>query len=108
VQHGEGRSVDINDPDTIQQMADPRTICSKYKDKDIFNMDETGLFWKLIPERLLATETGNSGKKSKDRITLTLTTNTDGSEKLEPWVIGKSKNPRYFKGINRQCLRIQY
>ena len=71
-------------------------------------MDKTGLFWKLIPERLLVTETGNSGKKSKDRITLTLTTNTDGSEKLEPWVISKSKNPRCFKGINRQYLRIQY
>jgi hypothetical protein len=89
-------------------MADLRTICSKYKDKDIFNMDETGLFWKLTPERTLATEAGSGGKKSKDRITLALTTNADGSEKLEPWVIGKSKNPRCFKGINRQYLRIQY
>jgi hypothetical protein len=108
VQHGEGGSADIDNPDAIQQMADLRTICSKYKDKDIFNMDETGLFWKLTPERTLATKAGSGGKKSKDRITLALTTNADGSEKLEPWVIGKSKNPRCFKGINRQYLRIQY
>jgi hypothetical protein len=108
VQHGEGGSADINNPDAIQQMADLRTLCSKYKDKDIFNMDETGLFWKLTPERTLATEAGSGGKKSKDRITLASTTNADGSEKLEPWVIGKSKNPRCFKGINRQYLRIQY
>jgi hypothetical protein len=108
VQHGDGGSADINNPDAIQQMADLRILCSKYKDKDIFNTDGTGLFWKLTPERTLATEAGSGGKKSKDRITLALTTNADGSEKLEPWIISKSKNPRCFKGINRRYLRLQY
>jgi hypothetical protein len=89
-------------------MADLRTLCSTYEDNDIFNIDETGLFWKLTPERTLTTEAGSGGKKSKDRITLALTTNADGSEKLEPWIIGKSKNPRCFKGINRRHLRLQY
>ena len=36
-------------------------------------MDETGLFWKLTPERTLATEAGSGGKKSKDRVTLAFT-----------------------------------
>jgi len=28
--------------------------------------------------------------------------------KEEPWIIGKSKNPRCFKGINRKLLRVHY
>lgn len=108
IRHGEGGSAEIDNPNAIQQMADLRNLCKQYPDQDIFNMDETGLFWKLTPERTLATEAGSGGKKSKDRVTLALTTNADGSEKLEPWVIGKSKNPRCFKNINLRLIRIQY
>lgn len=38
-------------------------------------------------------------KSSKERITVMLGSNTTGSEKLKLLVIGKSKNPRCFKGI---------
>jgi hypothetical protein len=108
VQHGEASSADVNSPKAIQQIEDLRKLCSQYKDQDIFNMDETGLFWKLSPNRTLATEARSGGKKSKDRVTLALTTNGDGSEKLDPWIISKSKNPRCFKHINRRLLRIEY
>jgi hypothetical protein len=108
VQHGEAAAADIHNPEAIQQMDRVRSLCSTYADKDIFNMDETGLFWKMSPDRTLATEAQSGGKKSKDRITVALTTNADGSEKLEPWIIGKSKNPRCFKHINLKLLRIQY
>jgi hypothetical protein len=107
--HGEGASADILTQDSVRQMEDLRAECSNYALKDIFNMDETGLFWKLQPDRTLATQQTSGGKKSKDRITLALTVNADGSEKLEPWVIGRSKNPRCLKHIkNRQNLRIVY
>lgn len=43
---------------------------------------------------------GRQWRKDKDRITLALTCNADGSEKFEPWIIGKSKNPCCLKGIN--------
>jgi hypothetical protein len=89
-------------------MKDLRELCATYPDCDIFNMDETGLFWKLTPNRTLATEGGSGGKKNKDRVTLALTTNGDGTKKLDLWVIGKSKNPRCFKNINRKLLRIEY
>ena len=45
-------------------------------------MDETALFWKLQPDRSLATEQTRGGKKSKDRITIALCTNRDSLEKL--------------------------
>jgi hypothetical protein len=107
--HGEGASADVYSEDAIKQMDNLRTECSTYALKDIFNMDETGLFWKLQPDRSLATRQTSGGKKSKDRITIALTVNADGSEKLEPWIIGRSKNPRCLKHIkNRQNLRIVY
>jgi DDE superfamily endonuclease/Tc5 transposase DNA-binding domain/Fission yeast centromere protein N-terminal domain len=107
--HGEGASADVYSEDTVKQMDNLRAECSAYALQDIFNMDETGLFWKLQPDRSLATHQTSGGKKSKDRITIALTVNADGSEKLEPWIIGRSKNPRCLKHIkNRQNLRIVY
>jgi hypothetical protein len=107
--YGEGASADILSQDSVKQMEDLRAECSNYALKDTFNMDKTGLFWKLQPDRTLATQQISRGKKSKDRITLALTANADGSEKPEPWVIGRSKNPRCLQPIkNRQNLRIVY
>jgi hypothetical protein len=107
--HGEGASADVYSEDVVKQMDKLRAECSAYASKDIFNMDETGLFWKLQPDRSLATCQTSGGKKSKDRITIALTVNADGSEKLEPWIIGRSKNPRCLKHIkNRRNLRIVY
>jgi hypothetical protein len=71
-------------------------------------MDETGLNWKRTPDRTLATKSHSRTKKSKDCITIVLISNTDSSEKFEPWIIGKSENPRSFTKINRQNLRIIY
>ena len=67
-------------------------------------MDETGLNQKRTPNRTLATKSHSGTKKSKDRITIALTSNADSSEKFLPWVIGKSENPRCFKKINTKNL----
>lgn len=45
-------------------------------------------------------------KKSKDRITVMVACNMTGLEKLKLLVIGKSKNPRCFKGI--KSLDVDY
>lgn len=45
-------------------------------------------------------ENCHGGERSKQRLTVVLTCNSDGSEKLRPWIIGKSKNPRCFKNID--------
>jgi hypothetical protein len=109
VQHGEASSAAVNDSNSIKSMQHVRDLAAQYGPENTYNMDETGLFWKLVPERTLATEAGSGGKKSKDRITLALTCNVDGSDKLEPWIIGRSKNPRCLKHIkNRRLLRIEY
>lgn len=56
-----------------------------YKLCDIFNADETGLFYKLMPEKTLQLkgEKCSVGKRSKDRLTLFVASNMDGSEKIK-------------------------
>ena len=45
-------------------------------------------------------ETCHGGKRAKERITVLVGGNADGSEKLPLLVIGKSKNPRCFKSVH--------
>ncbi|KAI0990930.1 hypothetical protein K3495_g17257, partial [Podosphaera aphanis] len=75
VQYGEGAAADINSDANIAQITKLRDLCSRYPEIDIFNMDETGLFWKMAPTRSLATESISGGKKIKDRLTLAFTVN---------------------------------
>ncbi|GFU71750.1 transposable element Tc1 transposase [Trichonephila clavipes] len=97
---GESLSVDIN-------------VCSKWQNslsdlikecepRNIFNSDETGFFFKCLPEKTFTfkKEKCHGGKHSKERLTILLTVNMDGSEKITSLVIGKSAKPRCFKGIN--------
>jgi hypothetical protein len=50
----------------------------------------------------------NTVKNCKERITLLLTANMDGSQKLKPLVIGKFEKPRCFTGLNRANLKCTY
>ncbi|XP_039386738.1 tigger transposable element-derived protein 4-like [Mauremys reevesii] len=76
-----------------------RTILDTYETWNIFNADETGVFWKCLPDKTMAFrgEACHGGKKSKDRLAVLVAANMDGSQKLPLYVIGKSKNPRCFK-----------
>ena len=57
-------------------------------------MDETGLFYCLLPNSTLATGPVSGKKKQKERITIALCANATGTDKLVPLVIGKSAHPR--------------
>ena len=71
-----------------------------YVAKNIFNVDETGLFFSMKPEKTFAFkgEQCSIGKKSKERLTILFCVNSDGTEKIKPLVIGKYANPRCLKG----------
>lgn len=77
------------------------TLIQGYDPRDIYNADETGLFYKCLPDHTLALkgEACHGGKSSKERLTVLLCTNSDGSDKRKPVVIGKSARPRCFKNI---------
>lgn len=71
---------------------------SHYDNKDIFNADETGLFFRATNKKTLVTANDNlhGYKIQKERITLLLCVSMLG-EKLELMAISKSKNPRCFR-----------
>ena len=71
-------------------------VLKGYHPDDIFNLDETGLFYRLGPNYTLATSKVSGTKKSKDRITVALTTNATGSTNIKPFVIAKVHRPRCF------------
>ena len=64
---------------------------------NIFNMDETGLFWREQPSRTCAKGKVAGRKKEMQRVTVGLACNSTGTEKLRPIVVGKSAKPRCFK-----------
>jgi hypothetical protein len=80
INHGEAASAEIDKPEAIAQMDKVRQLAAAHNSDNILNMDETGLFWKLIHERTLATQAGSCGKKSKDRTTLAFTISASGKK----------------------------
>lgn len=104
--HGEAGSVDI---EAVQpQISELRELINKYDLDHVYNMDETGLFYKVLPNRSYVkkseskTSRGTKLMKAKDRVTLYITTNADGTDKVPLSMIGKPQEPRCF--VNRQHL----
>lgn len=83
----------------------PRAI-EDYCIHDIYNADETALYFKCLPDKTLAfrTEDCKGGKHSKERVTILLGSNVTGDSKLPPLMIGKSANPRCFKNVKSRPM----
>ncbi|KAJ8934737.1 hypothetical protein NQ314_013219 [Rhamnusium bicolor] len=65
----------------------------------LYNADESGLFWRLLPNKtsVHSGEKSAPGRKiSKERITFMPCANASGSHKLRLFVLGKAKKPRAF------------
>ena len=79
-----------------------------FHEDDVFNVDETGLFYQLQPSRTLhfRNEKCTGGKQSKERISVLVGSNMSGTEKLKLLVIGKSGKPRCFKNV--KSLPVHY
>ena len=90
---------------TCRQLPDSLEKFSHY---DIFNTNETGLFWKYLPDKSLSLkgERCSGGKRSKDGITVLVCANMSGSAKLPLLVIERFVKPRCFK--NARTILVQY
>lgn len=105
---GESRSVD---PITVDEWKlRLQSIIEHYDPCNIFNCDETSLFYKLMPDRSLVINRNDcrGGKKSKERYTVLLCSNMLGTEKLKPIVIGKYAKPRCFRHLDLKTLPVQW
>jgi hypothetical protein len=82
---------------------------ASYEPRDIFHVDEIGLFYMLLPERsFVAPEVAHKlSKKNKDCTTLLLACFFWG-EKLTPVVIDKSRSPRALRNTHIDNLPCKY
>ena len=66
----------------------------------VFNCDESALYFRLLPQKTLAgafEKSASGWKKSKERVTILACSNASGSMKLPILVIGKAEKPRCRK-----------
>lgn len=93
-QHGESASVNMEGAE--ERLAECQQLAKKYGSDDLYNADETALFWLAVPETTLATKPQSGKKKEKKRLTILVTTNCSGTHKMNHWIIGNAQNPRAF------------
>lgn len=98
---GESKSVNEKCDLIVEWYSELKKLLCDYNPKDIFNADETGLFFGLLPDIMLEYKgvNCNGGKCSKDRLTVLVCANMTRAEKLPLFVIGKAKNPSCFKNV---------
>ena len=99
--HGEG-AVDRESPSLLEALDKLYAIISNYDPENVYNMDETGLFFRLLPRYtlLLPCEDISSTrgkKKAKERVSLVVCTNATGTHKIPCTLIGKPKVPACIK-----------
>lgn len=104
---GEAKSVNLVETEKWVAEVWPK-LREGYSDHEIYNADETGIFFKLLPDKTLKfkNEKCIGGKLAKDRITALVCANMTGSDKRKLLVIGKSQNPRCFKNV--KTLPVDY
>ena len=95
---GEGAEVDKESPELLSRLNELYDVIRQYPARNVYNMDETGLFFRLLPRYTLLMpnedmKTVRGKKKSKDRVTLVVWANADGSNKIPCMMIGKPKTP---------------
>jgi hypothetical protein len=64
---------------------------SNYEPKDVYNMDETGLYFRANPNKILARGKVKGPKLQKERVTFSLVVNSIGIDKLKLLMIYTSK-----------------
>jgi hypothetical protein len=91
--HGEGAEVDKNDPKLLSALEELYSIIAQYDPENVYNMDEIGLFFRLLPKYsiMMPNEDIRGKKKAKDRVSLIVCANTSGTHKIPCVMIGKPK-----------------
>ena len=71
-------------------------ILTEFRPEDIYNCDETGLFFRALPDKTLAlkSEDAKGGKLAKERLTVLLCASATGEKEI-PLVI--------LKSLDREC-----
>ena len=83
---GEEMSAKRVDPEVITDFqTHMKEKIEKYGVENVYNADETGIFYKRMPTKTLCTQTRKGLKNFKDRVTVFLCANITGNDKLKPF-----------------------
>nr|XP_061813016.1 tigger transposable element-derived protein 1-like [Nerophis lumbriciformis] len=100
IRHGEAASSDDKAAEAYKELFLKMVEEEGYVPHQVFNADETGLFWKKMPNRTFITQEEKSvpgHKPMKDRLTLLMCANASGDCEIKPMLVYHSENPRAFK-----------
>ncbi|XP_045116125.1 tigger transposable element-derived protein 1-like [Portunus trituberculatus] len=106
---GEAASADVKAAEEFPGKLAEMICQGGYTPQQIFNVDETGLYWKKMPDRTYISKeekTMPGFKAAKDRLTLLLGGNASGDLKLKPLLVYTSENPRALKNIAKAFLPV--
>lgn len=95
-----GEAAAVNQVDVEQFLEKLPSMLLGYKPEDVYNADESGLFFRALPNKTLSLkgEKCVGGKLSKDRLTILFCANMAG-DKQDLLVIGKAARPRALKNV---------
>ena len=106
VAHGEKNAADES---SASQWKDSRMkeLLLQYKAKDIYNADETSLYYRAMPDRThaLNREKVSGGKKNKERVTAMVCANMDGSDKRKLMIILQPMDMGIISCLKKVCRR---
>lgn len=74
--------------------------------EQVYNADETGLFWRSSPSPSPEGGAVPGPKQNKDRLSVLMCANATGSHRIKPLVVGKCGGPKAVQGI--QHLPVAY
>ncbi len=83
-------------------------LIGQYSPQDVFTFDESALFYRLLPNKTLATLTRGGAKAGKERMTTAFCCNLTGSEKMQPVIIGKAALPLSFRKVQIDSVPFHY
>ena len=99
-----GEAGDVNPEDIKERIQEIKKMLEEYDPELIYNWDETGLYFRLIPSATYTAPNeqrrrtrGTKAQKAKDRVTLITCTNAIGTHKIPLAMIGKAAQPRCFR-----------
>ena len=113
VKHGEAASSDVTAAEEFATEFLEVVMTEGYRPEQVFNCDETGLFWKRMPKGTFLTQEESKlpgHKPMKVRLTLLFCANASGDLKIKPLLVYHSENPRAFKKhkVDKARLRVMW
>jgi hypothetical protein len=101
--HGEIESVNVEE--ALKYVAQLRERIGQFHPQDVYNMDETALYYKAVPRSSICMKKAPALKLNKARVTMIVGANSDGSDKLPLVFLGNAKCPRW---LSEKPVNVQY